>query len=221
MRIKSLACRLQNDRPFLEKYDGVIQDQVTKGITEKVDENEVQGTRLHSLTHQPVLTPSKTTTKLRIVYDASSKSKRGTLSLNDCLHRGPTLLPSLCGVLMRYRTYPIAILADIEKAFLQFTVQRHDRDVTRFLWFRDYTRPCVHQNLDTYRFCRVPFGVVSSPFLLQGTLQHHLQAQSTELAKHIADNIYVDNISIGATSIPEGVQMYTQAKAIFRSAGMN
>ena len=62
---------------------------------------------------------------------------------------------------------------------------------------------------------------MSSPFLLQGTLQHHLQAQSTELAKHIADNIYVDNVSIGATSIPEGAQMYTQAKDIFRSAGMN
>ena len=132
-RMKSLARRLQNDRPLLEKYDGVIQDQVTMGIIEKVNENEVQGTRLHYLPHQPVLTPSKTTTKLRIVYDASSKSKRGALSLNDCLHRGPTLLPSLCGVLMRYRTYPIAILADIEKAFLQFTVQRHDRDVTHFL----------------------------------------------------------------------------------------
>ena len=57
-----------------------------------------------------------------------------------------------------------------------------------------------------------------APFLLQGTLQHNLQAQSTELAKHIADNIYVDNVSIGVTSIPEGVQMYTQAKDILSSA---
>ena len=191
------------------------------GIIEKVNENEVQGTRLHYLPPQPLLTPSKTTTKLRIAYDVSSKSKRGALSLNDCLRRGQTLLPSLCGVLMRYRTYPIAILADIEKVFLQLTVQRHDPGVMRFLWFCDCTHPGVHQSLDTYRFCRVPFGVVSSPFLLQGTLQHHLQAQSTELAKHIADNIYVDNVSMGATSIPEGVRMYTQTKDIFGSAGMN
>ena len=47
-----------------------------------------------------------------------------------------------------------------------------------FLWYKDKSTPeIVHGNLDTYRFCRVPFGIICSPYLLQGTLQHHLPRQ--------------------------------------------
>ena len=47
----------------------------------------------------------------------------------------------MCSILLRFRVYPIAILADIEKAFLQIAVQEHDRDVTRFSWYTDPTKP--------------------------------------------------------------------------------
>ena len=74
---------------------------------------------------------------MRIDYDASAKGKVGDSSLNECLYRGPVILPDLCGVLLRFRLYYIVILADIEKAFLQLGIQSGDRDVTRFLWFKD------------------------------------------------------------------------------------
>ena len=67
--------------------------------------------------HHPVLTPNKATTKVHIVYDASSKSRSDMSSLNECLHRGPVILPDLCGILIRFRIYPIVVLADIEKAW--------------------------------------------------------------------------------------------------------
>ena len=40
------------------------------------------------------------------------------------------------GILLRFRQYPIVMLADIEKAFLQVGIQEKERDVTRFLWFK-------------------------------------------------------------------------------------
>lgn len=46
-----------------------------------------EGERTHYLPHHAVIHQDKTTTKLRIVYDASSKEDG--LSLNDCLHTGP------------------------------------------------------------------------------------------------------------------------------------
>ena len=102
--------------------------------------------------------------------------------------------PPFCAI-----RYIIAILADIEKAFLQIGVQENEHDVTRFLWFTDPTKPeRVKGNLSVYRFCRVPFGIIWSPFLLEGTLKFHLKKEGSHTTKIICDNIYVDNVCVGA-----------------------
>ena len=178
--------------------------------------------RLHYLPHHAVTKSSSTTTKVRIVYDASARISKGSNSLNDCLLRGPNLLPSLCGVLLRFRAETAVLLADIEKAFLQLSVRPGDRDVTRFLWYRDCSKPhVIDDNLDVYRFRRVPFGIVSSPFLLEATVQHHLKLQQSPIADAIARNIYVDNLMIGRPTPESAADIYHKAKAIFNSASMN
>ena len=71
--------------------------------------------------------------------------------LQDCLHRGPIILPDLVGLLMRFRLQWIVILADIEKAFLQIAIQDDERDVTRFLWLKDVNKPIVNDdNIEVY-----------------------------------------------------------------------
>ena len=62
--------------------------------------------------------------------------------------------------------------SDIEKAFLQISVDKSDRDYLRFLWFDNvfFEAPRIVRN----RFARVVFGVTSSPFLLNGTIRKHM-----------------------------------------------
>ena len=221
-RMRSLSRRLQGNPDLFRKYDDIIQGQVEKGIIEKVTENMKENDRKHYLPHHPVITPTKSTTKVRIVYDALAKGKKGDKSLNECLYKGPNLLPDLCGILFRFRTQPIAIFSDIEKAFLQIGIRETDRDVTRFFWFKDSSNLRVTEsNLDTYRFCRVPFGVVCSPFLLGGTIKFHLRKTGTPVALEINNNIYVDNVSLGANSVDEAYKIYLESKEIFRKASMN
>ena len=117
-RLNSCLSKLRNKQELLTKYDSVIQDQLLKGVIEKVD-NESQDGIKHYLPHHAVINPLKQTTKLRVVYDASAKTRQKHQSLNDCLYRGPVMLHDLCGILLRFRLQNIAVVADIEKAFLQ------------------------------------------------------------------------------------------------------
>ena len=56
------------------------------------------------------------------------------VSLNDCVEAGPSLLPNLIEILIRFHRWKVALTADITKAFLQIGVKREDQDVHRFLW---------------------------------------------------------------------------------------
>ena len=233
-RMKSLSRRLQADK-MLQQCSDVIRSQFEAGIIELVDEQRAMvnnklvnaqrvtgSNRLHYLPHHPVITPLKTTTKIRILYDASVRAKKGMKNLNECLYRGPIILPNMCGVLIRFHMYFIAILTDIEKAFLQIGIQENKCDVTRFLWFTDPTKPeIVEGNLSVYRFCRVPFGIICSPIYWRGTLRFHLLKEGSHTAKVICDNIYVDNVCVGANSIEEALHLYKEAKNIFSRASMN
>ena len=213
-RMKSLTCRLREDTKLLVKYDSIIKQQLAQQVIERVDDNVPSNTtRTYYLPHHPVLTPGKTTTKIHIVYDASSKVTCYVNSLNECLYRGPVILPDLCGLLIRFRMYPIIILADIEKAFLQVGICEEDRDVTRFLWLDDTAKVDAENNLATYRFGRVPFGMICSPFLLAATIKFHLQKEGTPLALRILNNIYVDNVLVGLDSTSETSGIYEEAKS--------
>jgi len=77
-----------------------------------------EGLLKHYIPHHPVVTPSKNTKMVRIVYDASAKTRKGNLSLNEYLYRGLVISPNLYGLLIRFRLSPIGIVADVEKAFL-------------------------------------------------------------------------------------------------------
>ena len=97
----------------------------------------------------------KTTTKLRVVYNASVKSA------GPSLNKGPKF-QQLIDLLVHLRSYNVALTADVEKAFLMIAVDERDHDVLQFLWVDDVTKK--EPGLRVYRFTRVVFGVSSSPF---------------------------------------------------------
>ena len=65
---------------LLNEYDAIIKLQEEQGIIERVmptEENEAGKT--HYLPHHPVVRKDKTTTKVRVVCDASAANKTGPL----------------------------------------------------------------------------------------------------------------------------------------------
>ena len=76
---------------------------------------------------------TSTTTKLRVVFDASSKATNG-ISLNDTLAVGPMLNPPLDQILLRFRTHRVALSGDISKMYREILLSPPDQQYHRFLW---------------------------------------------------------------------------------------
>uniref|UniRef100_A0A7I4YWZ2 DUF1758 domain-containing protein n=1 Tax=Haemonchus contortus TaxID=6289 RepID=A0A7I4YWZ2_HAECO len=216
--------RSYKDQPeVIQQYHEVFQDQLRKHILEEVDETkDACNKRKHYLPHQPIVTPHKDTTKFRIVFDASAHYKDRP-SLNDIVHQGPTILPKIYGILLRFRVGKYVLLSDVEKAFLQVHLHEDDRDVTRCLWPKDISKPLSQDNLVVYRFTRVTFGINASPFLLSGTILYHINhfVENQTLAEEIAANLYVDNLFVTADSVDEANAKYKALKDLFKDININ
>ncbi|KJH42146.1 hypothetical protein DICVIV_11877 [Dictyocaulus viviparus] len=132
-RLQSTVNKLKSHPTLFQQYHETIVQQLNQGIIEEVEETN-NSTNLkeiiHYLSHHAVITPNKETTKLRVVFDASAHQK-GQPSLNEVLHQGPLILPQICDILLRFRIGDIAIISDVEKAFLQIRLHEKDRDATQ------------------------------------------------------------------------------------------
>ena len=221
-RMKGQIKRLSKDPVLLAEYDTIIKTQEDKGIIERVSSNNTISpeSKIHYVPHQAVVRKDAATTKVRIVYDASAKAHKSAVALNDCLEAGPSLNPLLFDILLRFREQRVAIVADIEKAFLNIEVHEKDRDSLRFLWVDDVLRNNL--NLVVYRFCRVVFGVNSSPFLLNATLRYHISKYAIH-DKNFADKLlrsfYVDDLATGESSTEDAYLLYTKAKERMSEGG--
>ncbi|VDK45408.1 unnamed protein product, partial [Cylicostephanus goldi] len=220
-RLTSLWKSLQKEEKLLDQYNEVFQEQLRLNILEKVKGESQPGTRVHYIPHQAVITPHKSTTKLRVVYDASAHYK-GSPSLNDVLHRGPVILPLLYGILLRFRIGQIAMISDVEKAFLQVRLHEEDRDATRCLWLKNHRQAPSPNNVQTLRFTRVTFGLMPSPFLLAATTHYHLdQYKDTKLVKEMKENLYVDNLILCTDQTEGAIKLYHTTKGMFQDLKMN
>ncbi|GFX52232.1 DUF1758 domain-containing protein [Trichonephila clavipes] len=116
---------------------------------ELVPNSEINNIKSLYLLHHGVVRDTSCTTKLRVVFDASSKTSSG-LSLSDLLMVGPRVQPELFPILIQFRIFSVAICADVEKMFRQIKVHEEDVDWQRILWRDSPTEPIREYRLTTY-----------------------------------------------------------------------
>lgn len=76
-RLKSPVRRMKDNPDLIRKYDEIIVDQLRQVIIEKV-QTEPKDTMKHCIPHNAVINPTKATTKIGIVCDASAETKSVT-----------------------------------------------------------------------------------------------------------------------------------------------
>lgn len=218
-RVISLHTHLNANPKQKHLYCKTISDYISNGIVESIDGNVENSVGTYYMPHSGVWREHKPK-PLRIVFDASSK-KKNELSLNDVIFKGESFVNKIHDILISSRLSKIILLCDIEAAFTQIRLLDSHKDLCRFLWFKDFSKPPTRENVVELRFKRLPFGITASPSILNMALISFLSRKNTMLTKEIMKNLYVDNILLHAQTEEEATQKYQESKSLFAEIGMN
>ncbi len=125
--LRGIERRLQRNPESAAVYDQEISKLEKAGYISKVEPPHDSSKESWYIPHHLV----EHNGKPRIVFNCSYQWKG--MSLNNQLLPGPQLGPSLLGVLLRFRQYPVAISGDIKSMFHQIRLLPKDRPLLRFL----------------------------------------------------------------------------------------
>uniref|UniRef100_A0A0N4WJ86 Reverse transcriptase domain-containing protein n=1 Tax=Haemonchus placei TaxID=6290 RepID=A0A0N4WJ86_HAEPC len=121
-------------------------------VIERVEGKAPGSVGVYYMPHSGMWRPHKPK-PLRVIFDAPSKRK-GQLSLNDVTYKGESLVSKIHDILIASRTCKIILVCDIEAAFTQIRLKESHKDLCRFLWLKDASKPPTQDNIIEYRFKR-------------------------------------------------------------------
>lgn len=104
--------------------------------------------------HHGVLREDSSTTKLRVVFDASAPLSSG-IALNDLEMVGPTVKENLLSIILRFRKHQIAF-TDMAKIYRQVLIHPSERFLQRILWRREPSHAVETYSLNTVTYGTAP-----------------------------------------------------------------
>ena len=222
-RLNSLVRRLKKSPELATEYSKVIEDQKKQGIIEEFDPflEKAEVGKTHYLSHHAVIHQDALATKVCVVFDGSAQCDPGLPSLN-ILETGPSTVPAIFDILLRFRSYKIPLVADIAQGFHQICVSSDDINCLRFLWVNDLN--AVEPEIVFMRLLCVVFGLRSSPFLLGGTLQHHIkryQPDDPAFVEKLLKSLYADDLISGSNFVKEAFELFLKSKACLSEASFH
>lgn len=219
-RLQSVERRLSRDPMLKKQYNEFMLEYEMLGHMKKISSNEIKipSHKSYYLPHHSIYKETSTTTKLRVVFDGSAKSKTG-ISLNENLLAGPQIQQTLQETLQRFRFHKFVLTADLEKMFRQILVKQSDTEFQRILWRNEITDP-----VEEYRLLTVTYGTTSAPFLATRVLKQ-IAIDNREIypvaAKIIERDFYVDDLMTGCDTMEELIDLKNTIEGIMKNAGFN
>nr|XP_049466703.1 uncharacterized protein LOC120961367 [Anopheles coluzzii] len=214
-RFELLERRLERNPQLKEDYHAFMKEYLELGHMSLMNKDSGDE-QAYYLPHHPVFKASSTTTKVRVVFDGSAKTSTG-YSLNDILCVGPIVQDELLDIVLRFRTYQIALVGDIAKMYRQILLHSDDRRLVRICFRFSPQAP-----IQVYELNTVTYGLAPSSFLATRTLIQLADDEGTEYALASAAlkrNFYVDDFIGGANNVREAVQLRKELSALLAKGG--
>ncbi|XP_066596624.1 uncharacterized protein [Prorops nasuta] len=151
------------------------------------------------LPHHAVFKIENQKTKIRVVFNASSKTSTG-VSPNDTLFIGPKLQQDITRILMNWRAFRYVGVTNIVKMFRQILVRFEDRKYQNILWKTD------SGELQAFELNTVTYGTGPAPLLSSRVFRELASTDGADfpLAQDVLLNsTYVDDILFGAHDLKQ------------------
>ncbi|KAJ8730047.1 hypothetical protein PYW07_017085 [Mythimna separata] len=215
-RFEFLEKKFAKHEKFREEYNKVINEYIDLNHMIPVPSADINNPKAVYLPHHAVVREDKDTSKLRVVFDASSKGVNN-ISLNDNLLVGPKLQQDLRHILMRWRTHRICITADIIKMYRMVCVAKEDTDFQRLLWRSSPTEEIKH-----FKLVRLTFGTACAPYLAVKTLQRLADDEKSTCpvaARITKGDYYMDDLLTGCETEEEALTIYNEMNKLMDLGG--
>ena len=217
-RFHGLEKRFSQNLKLKSMYSDFVFEYLDVNFFEIVPKDEHNKPDCYYLPHHGVLKESSLTTKLRTVFDGTA-APSGCQSINSVLYTGPKQHTDLFVMLLKFRLYAVALIADIERMFCQIKVKPKDRDCLRFFW-----RFENKSEVDILRLTSLPFGLKCSPFIAIRCLRelaNSLMKVYPRASNLILNSFYVDDFIGGADTIDEAIEIINELKTVCNLGGFN
>ncbi|XP_046399989.1 uncharacterized protein LOC124166503 [Ischnura elegans] len=213
LRFYQIERRLERNIALKKDYTNFMQEYEELG--HMILSTEEGGVNYY-LPHHPVFKEVSSTTRLRVVFDASTLTTNGTL-LNDMLLVGPTIQQDLWSIAMRFRFHPVALTTDISKMYRQILMHPEDQGLQRVLWRKD-----PNEDLREYKLTTVTYGTAAAPFLAVKCLQELAMREREnypEAAEVLTRDFYVDNGLTGSDTPESAIKLQRELQELLELGG--
>ncbi|XP_055585003.1 uncharacterized protein LOC129737864 [Uranotaenia lowii] len=215
-RFYQIERRLTRDANLNQQYSDFLQEYESLGHMRRLTTDEMNEPNRFFLPHHPVVKEASTTTKLRVVFDASAKTP-SEFSLNDGLLVGPIIQEDLRSIILRSRTRQVMIVADIEKMFRQIEVCPDDRRLQCILWRLNPNVPLAGFELSTVTYGTKPAPFVATRVLHQLTIDEGDRFPLAAVA--LREDVYMDDTITGSDDLESARRLQIEMVEMTMCAG--
>ena len=130
-KLQATERRLVKSPEIAKAYQQQVEEMNELKFARRLSDVEIKDYKgpIHYVSHHEVLRPEKKSTPIRMVFNSSDNFKGHCL--NYYWMKGPDLLNSLFGVILRFRENAVAISGDVSKMYHRILIQERDQ---HFLW---------------------------------------------------------------------------------------
>merc|ERR1711895_277323 len=182
------SCQINQEKHQLKKnihsqYVEQFTHMLERGVVTEISQEEIAAYTgpVNFITHHEVYKPGSLSTPVRLMSNSSFRNR--SINLNDITVKGPNTLADIYNNLFKFRSYQVALIFDITKAYNSIKTGLVEKHLRR-LWFRQ--NPDI-EDWKLYGFTCVQFGDCPAATLMTITVE-----KASQNYEEVATNLNLD-----------------------------